>query len=463
MATRQYAWLLTLTALLVASALLGGCAPAQTPPPDPPQPPSVSEPQEEPEPDLEAIGLLDLTEIDFWAFPDPIPGDQSPAVEWNDPYSPGQAIRLVWDDPAQQFRGYLTPRPQEATLLQLALFTQYPMGHDPEQGPLLIRSVRQEKSMVVVDLDQEAFLQLYGDAPQWGEGALASLGRTLLSNHRGMDSIGFTMDGGQFRTSYLTLEGDGYGRYEVPPLYSKVSDQEYAALRQSVPYPGLSIQRDLWFEFNPFADPEVAEHPQAQAIADLLHLAGDTGAFATPDEIPNQMKVHQALVFLPLATTESTYAEVIPSQPQLAPIAQAVQDMQMTPREWVEEAVRQLYGADAQVIHQSVSGRKWQWHAKEGVYTPPHMGGWAGQMPYISQIIQEGDRYLVTFHSIHLWMSGSFGTEDSGVVEPTSPSIYFGDLEQDPKFLDLIARYPGRQAVVAQRDGRLILESVSML
>lgn len=464
MATRKCALLLGLAALLVVSALVSGCQPQEAPPP---QPPSDSQPAPEPdpEPNLEAIGLLDMMEVDFWDFPQPIDGDQSPQVAWLDSYGPGRAIILAWDEQAQQFKGHLTPRPQEATLLQLALFGGCPLGHDPVASPLPIRSIRQQKGFVTVDLDREAFLAQYGDSAQAGERVLSSLGRTLLSNHRGMEHIGFTMDGGQFVTSYLTLEGDGYGRYDIPPLYSEVSDQEYAALRQSAPYPGLTV--DNWPGFNSFANEETASHPQAQAIANLLYLAGDTGAFATPDDIPNRVKVAQALTYLPLATTESIYAEVIPAQPQLAPIAQAVQDMQMTPREWVEEAVRELYGSDAQIFHQSVSGDKWKWHAREGVYTPPHMGGWAGQEPFISRIEQDGDQYLVTFHCIGLRMDGGFSTEDSEDVSPAIWPVdmddFFRNLDQDPNFLDLIARYPGRQAVVAQQDGRLILKSVSIL
>ena len=450
-------------ALLLAAALLAaGCG---APKDDGDNAPSDSSLPGDlaPDPsDPDSIGLLNLIDINYIAFPERDPGDQSPLVNWRGRYGDDKAVLYVFDEAAQQYTGYRLNRPAEATLCQLALAVGEFMGYAPGDRPLPIKSVRLEKSMAVVDLDRASFLDYFPDESS-GSWALASIARTLIENDQFITDVGFTMDGGgQFQTDYLILEDDGYGRYEAPPLYADVSDAEFAALRALAVYPGLEEGRGQWYGFDPFADDQLKKTADAEDLAMLLYQAGNAQVdFEDPAQIPNNVKVEQALSFLPIATTEETYSGTRPHFPQLEPLARSVEDTEITPREWVEQAVRDIYGPEARVLHQTAF--KWRWHAKEGVYTPPHMGGWAAWMPYIFAIEEQDGGYRVEFIYSYMGMGGGFGSGAGEWVEPTTPSDTFGALKTDPKFLDFAAGQPRKEAFIQKDGGRLFLRSVKTL
>lgn len=152
-------------------------------------------------------------------FAAPVTGDDSPQVEWTG--TDDTAALYIYDSEAGQYREERFKRPEKATLLQLAAAVSERMGYTMKCGdnPAQIRSVRQEKGMVIVDFKADFIPKLGlrdGDVSPW----LNSIARTLLENHNGAEAVGFTSDGGQFSVADVTLEADGYGRYDPPELYA---------------------------------------------------------------------------------------------------------------------------------------------------------------------------------------------------------------------------------------------------
>ena len=181
--------------------------------------------------------------------------------------------------------------------------------------------------------------------------------------------------------------------------------------------------------------------------------------FSSPDELPNDFKLTRALSVLPLASSMEGYDL---SFSQLAPIAQAVSDFEMTPREWVEEAMRDLWGPDATAIHQNLG--KWRWHAREGVYTPPHMGGWGSWIPYVFSIVQTGGGYEVELTYVYLGMGGYQDENGEWIEDVPYGEKPFDTLAQDPAFQDLVQnRLPRYRAVVARDGDNLYLQSLTAL
>lgn len=450
--------LAVLTAVLLVA---GGCSSNQPAPSDSSSSlPQSSDSSQPGSPDgsqggLEAIGLLDLSDAPWVPFVPAQEGDDSPLVDWTTPE--GTVIYYVYSPSALQFTGYRASRPESATLLQLALSAGYMSGYDFEQNPLPVKAVRREKSMVIVDFDGAFISELEQDA---GTVLLSSLARTFIENEANTYDVGFTVDGGQqLRTDWITLEGDGYGRYECPPLYSQVSDAEYTSIRESLPYPQLTSDLN-WLGFDPYGSEEARNAEGAQEVVSLLAMAGNPQqGFSSPDELPNDFKLTRALLALPLASSMEDYDLPFP---QLAPIAQAVDDFEMIPREWVEEALRDLWGPDATAIPQNLG--KWRWHAREGVYTPPHMGGWGDWLPYVFSIVQTDGGYEVELTYVYLGMGGYQDETGEWIENPADQESLFDTLAQDPAFQNLAQnRLPRYRAMVVRDGNDLYLQSLTAL
>ena len=122
-------------------------------------------------------------------------------------------------------------------------------------------------------------------------------------------NVGFTMNGGEkFSVGNVTLEGDGYGRYIPPELYSEISDEEFAKLRALCEY------SDDWENSLPdyygrngllsvVYDESVTLRPEGMDV--ILVTAGRTGEFSSPDEISNKIKISAATGVLDLVQNYS--------------------------------------------------------------------------------------------------------------------------------------------------------------
>ncbi len=412
------------------------------------------------EPDSEAIGLLeeiDVTQSESFSYALPLDGDNSPVVDWN-----GQKTSTVriykYDYDAAQYSAYLLPAPeQEITLRQLAQTALDPFGY--YASIMQIDAVRQEKDMAIVNLqiDPER-IEPYFSGLSETRSYLDSVARSLIEAHSSITHVGFTMNGGQFKTPALTLEADGYGSFEAAPLYSNVTDEQYRSLREQMTYPPLK-EPMRWGDL-PCYDSSVPQEMQLAELAKLLTLAGvpEDGAFS------NLFFLQQALSALPLATAQSSAAAYSNefSFPQAAPIAQAVSDTEFVPREWVEQAVQELYGPDTSVQHQHVW--KWRWHAREGVYTPPHIGGVMVVQPYLFSVQEQPEGYLVELVYLRLGM-GNYQDENGDWLD-YAQYTEMGEplLKDDPQVQDLLKnRLPHYLAQVCKTaDGKLYLKSLKL-
>lgn len=254
--------------------------------------------------------------------------------------------------------------PENATLADLALDTAVEL-----KLPVQIKEITQQKGMIVVDFKKDA-PPVIGTGSGSEAAVLDSIAMTILQNHSSAGWVCYRVDGGVYESGHFAFGIDE--EYPVAPL-KLVEDtpDEYAKIRVEIPFPGLPPADDR-------AQLPIETDATGKELAWALTLIGAPDKdIASAAELDNDFMIKQALQAAPLLDGSETWLDASDPlyQPSLKPIAAAVEDGQMTLREHVEEAARLLYGDSVKLTHGSVMGEKWKWHEKEGVYTPPHMGG----------------------------------------------------------------------------------------
>lgn len=320
-------------------------------------------------------------------------------------------------------------------------------------------SVSVHKNMAVVDFydTTDGFWGYLMDEKQHNE-FLNSIAMTI-SQSAGYWPVGFTLDRGkQFKTDFITLEDDGYGHYDPQELYAEISGEEYAELRATFPYDDswkeeMSKRRGGEVTFTKVYDDSVTLRPEGMDI--LLLAAGRTGAFKNSNEISDRVKVSAATDMLDC--TGTIYAEEY--TPAAKAISEAVMD-DFIPQEWVEEFVKEVFGPEAKVDH--FSANHYTYHAEVGVYTPPHMGGWADYFPYVFDVKETAEGYEAEVAYVYIGMSG-YGME---------PRAWYADfnydyekLEDDPVAMDFIENKLPRYKVNFKKtdEGKIYIASCEKL
>ena len=320
-------------------------------------------------------------------------------------------------------------------------------------------SVSVHKNMAVVDFydTTDDFWGYLMDEKQHNE-FLNSIAMTI-SQSAGYWPVGFTLDGGkQFKTEFVTLNDDGYGSFEPVELYAEITGEEYAELRATFPYDDswkekMSKRRGGEVTFTKVYDDSVTLRPEGMDI--LLLAAGRTGAFENSNEISDRIKVSAATDMLDC--TGTIYAEEY--TPAAKAISEAVMD-DFIPQEWVEEFVKEVFGPEAKVDH--VSANHYTYHAEVGVYTPPHMGGWADYLPYVFDVKETAEGYEAEVAYVYIGMGG-YGME---------PGAWYADfnydyekLEDDPVAMDFIENKLPRYEVNFKKtdEGKIYIASCKKL
>lgn len=292
-------------------------------------------------------------------------------------------------------------------------------------------SVSVHKNMAVVDFydTTDDFWGYLMNEKQHNE-FLNSIAMTI-AKAAGYDP-GFTLNGGkQFKTNFITLEDDGYGRFEPVELYAEISGEEYAELRATFPYESSwrnEIPKVYSWEnvlTTAYAD-SVTLRPEGMDI--LLFIAGKTGVFSSPDEISDRVKVEAATGVL--NHVEPIYGDE--KSPAAKAIGEAVMD-DFIPQEWVEEFTKDLFGPDAEVDHTSTDD--YRYHAEIGVYTPPHRGGWADFFPYVFDVKETAEGYEAEVAYLYISMNAYSSGIGRGYVEI---DYDYPKLEDDPVAMDFI-------------------------
>ena len=402
---------------------------------------------------IDATGLLRYKILYYNPFENAEPDDSEP-VYWSNGYpmiyiyEPYQCKYEVFEYRAEN---------AEATLNQLVSETVNRLNSFVDKESFKI-SVSVHKTIAVVDFydTTDAFWNFLSDEKQHDE-FLNSIAMTI-AKAAGYDP-GFTLEGGkQFRTDFIELEDDGYGRFEPVELYAEISGEEYAELRSTFPYD------DSWKTKAPavyggefslssaYAD-SVTLRPEGMET--LLFAAGRTGTFGSPDEIKDQIKISAATDVLRCIESFHGYDYT----PAAKAISDAVKDDFM-PKEWVEEFTKDLFGPDAKVNH--ISANHYTYHAETGVYTPYHMGGWADFVPYIFSVTETAEGYEAEVAYIYIGMGG-YGAEAGAWYEDFNYDYKY--LEDDPVAMDFIQNRLPRYKVSFRKtaDGELYIVSSERL
>ncbi len=420
-----------LAVLLAAAALLlAGCTQRQPLPPSHVEESSSRPGQEQSAPAEEPDTGYDLSGL---TLAPPAAGDSSPLLQ--DVEYMQKIVRLAfWQPKEQVYQVAALPMPQQGvSSLAVIQAVAGVLGVS-----LDVNAIARHKQMLVVDLPAATVNGPLADAEQEAV-ILNSIGMSLGING---NDVGFTMDGGQYRSANLTLENDGYGRYQPPDLKLAVKAGEYDAIRASIPYPGPKTGQ---LEYPGYV---VELDATGKALADYLVTVGLPGEdFDDPAQIDPLHVLEQAIELCYLIQYDNINPEYQPEfvyQPQLFPIVVAVRDSVMILGEHVEQSARLIFGDAVTLRHQNVF--KYTWHEAEGVYTPPHMGGGGPLVPIILGYEDKGDRYEAEVVYMQYGL-------DCFYVD--------GEPATGQKLLDYVKnRAPRHRAVVLKKGDGLLIQSI---
>lgn len=365
-------------------------------------------------------------------------------------------VKICQYDPEN--KGYIlhyytyTPGDTLGQLTRTALGLLY----SQEEG-IDVSSVRVEKGFVIVDLsltpDSSAAKALGNRTAV--ETMLNTIAATCQEN--GAAGTGFLLGGGQFSLGGVTLENDGYGRYEPAEVYNQpVTPEQLDGLRGMLPYPGGKSTPA------PMLDSNEAICQENEALYRLIYFGGDTGAYASPAEIPDEVKIAAGLNLSPRTYDCRQEPEKYPLYPVddsfLEPLVSQLSfpDYDFVPKEWVGAAVQELWGPEA-AIGAHVNAGSFTYEENAGVYTPPHRGGGVIVEPYFHSLEQTEKGYVAQVSYLTLGMGG--------VMDQNGEWLdVYSDYEQGPRIQQLEQALPRYEiTAVTGEDGLLHLESSRLI
>ena len=303
---------------------------------------------------------------------------------------------------------------------------------------LKVNTAKVEKSFVVVDLVPTGEP---ADSVKVKE-LLESIACTNDTN--GYYLTGFTLSGGQFDFAGITLENDGYGKYEFEPLFNQpITTAELTAMRNLLIYPFTDDIGIPIYDGNlvAFADDVIDKNEE---LASLIYYAArceDTREYSNSEEISDSDKATVAVWMLPdtyeCMSVPEKWSEVVVNSYDymyLKPLMTVVNDFEFITKEWVEFAVKQIWGENAEITHPDTAKPKWAYRSEAGVYTPPHMGGGYNICPYIRSVTKTEDGYIAEVSYIYDTISGYMGEKYS---EAADINYELGDMFDNPEVVEL--------------------------
>ena len=297
---------------------------------------------------------------------------------------------------------------------------------------LKVNTARTEKSFVVVDLvptGEEA------DSVKVKE-LLQSIACT--NNTNGYYLTGFTLSGSQFDFGGITLENDGYGKYDFEPLFNQpITELEFAAMRNLLEYPftnGIPIYDGTGVAFADGVTDKNAE------LASLIYYTAECNEYADFSKLSDEDKAAMAIFMVPdtyeCQNTPEKWSEVVVNHfdyALLAPLANAITDGEFITKEWVELAVKQLWGEDAEITHPNTTKPKWTYRREAGVYTPFHGGEGSKVLPYIHSVTKTADGYVAGVSYVTANIGGVHGLD-------TDETLLTYDMFENEEVVELAKR-----------------------
>ena len=299
---------------------------------------------------------------------------------------------------------------------------------------LKVNTARVEKSFVVVDL-----------VPT-GEAADNTKVKELLesiactNDTNGYYLTGFTLSGGQFDFGGITLENDGYGKYEFEPLFNQpITTAELSAMRNLLKYPfadGIPIYDGIGTGVA-FADSVTDKNVE---LASLIYYTAECGEYSDFSKLSNKYTAAMGIFMVPdtydCMMAPEKWSEIVIDPydyTHLKPLMTVISDFEFVTKEWVELAVKQIWGEESEFIHPSSTLGKWTYHALEGVYTPFHGGEGSDVLPYIHSVTKTADGYVAEVSYVTVNIEGAHGRD-------TNETIVTYDLFDNNEVVELAKR-----------------------
>ena len=181
---------------------------------------------------------------------------------------------------------------------------------------------------------------------------------------------------------------------EEPKISETVQEEpDFDALRKLCEYPGLGLTPCDFEGGYPYKAKGV-EIPRE--VEELLYRVGRVGEFEFIEDIPPENVIYSALKTLEMADTSG--------DERFFPLMEEINNETFYPKEWVTRAAREIFGEDANIVHEGFAYDGFVYREKAGVYTPPGKSILT-VIPYIVNCSMEEGYY--TFYTVEFFYMGA--------------------------------------------------------
>ena len=214
---------------------------------------------------------------------------------------------------------------------------------------------------------------------------------------------------------------------EMPSVSEKEEETEpdFKELRNLLEYPGLGYTPCDFEGGYPYKEKEV-EIPRE--VEELLYRIGKVGEFEFVEDIPPEKVIYSALKTLEMANTSG--------DERFFPLMEEINNETFYPKEWVARAAREIFGEDANIVHEGFAYDGFVYHEKAGVYTPPHKEV-VTVIPYIVSYSEENNYGVAEFFYMEANMGGYMLGDDGDYYIPSSAELN-ENLFEKQEFIDFV-------------------------
>ena len=205
-------------------------------------------------------------------------------------------------------------------------------------------------------------------------------------------------------------------------------------------------------------DESVEQENQNAELASLLYYSARANLGRYRDRsflISDAAKIDAALSMIGCTTYEEEYSDIWGTLENRAEILPFANEDIFIPKEWVEKAIKQIWGDDIEIYHYNSYG--WEYNKDGGIYTPKGTET-AKYHLYIHSITKTGNGYVAEVSYLYSGYPGVWGD-----VEGSEFSVQlenYSDIFADPEVVEL-AKEQAIYLITAEyaNDGKLHLKS----
>ncbi len=261
-----------------------------------------------------------------------------------------------------------------------------------------------------------------------------------------------------FEEDYVVIVIEHNGEDDYKYLCAKGFHEDiFEPARAKFEYPfseGIRLCEDTDFCF----DETVPQENRDREFASLLQYAARANINQYSDTsflIGDQIKADAAISMLGITTYAEEYSRIWGTLEDRAELLHFANEDIFIPKEWVEKAIKQIWGNDVEISHQV--SYSWEYKKDAGIYTPKGTEG-TNIYPYIHSVTKTKSGYVAEVSYLYTGYPGVWG--DVGGEGRSVDAKDYSDIFATPEVVEL-AKEQTIYNVTAEYgdDGKLHLKS----